>query len=122
MNTEGVIAQRYEPTFFANVWKHFSNWATEYAWTPLAFLVVIGMIHFAHHLTGRPPTESADFLVALGFRLMACIFLIVLLSLTRECVGHWYTKDEIKAQPMLAWPGAIAMIAFGIIYAYVLLH
>lgn len=101
---------------------HFSNWAIEYAWSPLAFLIVYLMIKFAHSLTGRPPTESADFLVQLGFRLMACIFVIILLSLAREATGVWFTKDEIKENWALAWPPCISKICLAAIFMFALLH
>ena len=103
-------------------WSHIKNWAVEYSLVPLSVLSVILLAKFAYYLSGRTPRENADALVGFGFRILDIAAIIIALSLTKEALGHWYAKEEVMADPKIAWPGAITTIAFGIIFAYLLSH
>jgi hypothetical protein len=114
-----------EPTKVASktLWDHLKNWKLEYVLLPLTGLVVIGTIKFATYLNnGRMPTENADDLVGFSKQLLKISTLIFGLSLVKEAVGHWWTKEQIIAKPMLAWPGTVVTVAAGAFFTYLLTH
>ncbi len=105
------------------IWSNLKNWKVEYSLVPLSVLLVILIIRFSTYLNnGRAPTENADALVGFSFRILDIATIIFALSILKEAVAHWWTKDEIKKQPSLAWPGAAITIAFGICFTYLLTH
>lgn len=103
------------------VWDNIKNWALEYSLLPLSALVVLLLIRFSTYLNnGRAPTENADSLVGLAFRILDIVIILITLSLAKELVGHWYTKEEIKKQPMLPWPSTVTTIAIIFAFTYLL--
>ncbi len=95
-----------------SMWSNLKNWKVEYSLFPLSALLVVLIIKFSIYLNnGRAPTENADALVGFSFRLLDIATIIFALSVNKEVLGHWWTKEEIKKQPVLAWPGAVTTIA-----------
>lgn len=106
------------------IWDHFINWLEIYFWVPFTLLLILGAIKYAYFITGRPPTspESADWMVEFAYRLVAAIFVIVLVSIAREQTGVWMTKEEQKANVKLAAIQAVTKCFFAGLFAYMLLH
>ena len=103
---------------------HILNWLDIYFWVPLFLLGIIGAIKYAHFITGRPPAspESVDWLIEFAYRLVACIFVIVMVSVAREQTGIWMTKDEQKANIALAAIEGFTKCFFAALFTYILLH
>lgn len=104
--------------------KHIQAWLEIYFWVPLFLLLIPAAIYYAHWLTGRPPAspESVDWIIEFAYRLIAAIFVIVLVSVAREQTGVWMTKEEEKANVKLAAIHAITKCFFAGLFAYILLH
>jgi hypothetical protein len=92
------------------------NWRELWFWPLIALLQWYLLIELAFAWTGRAPQESMDFLMGLGANIVVCVFSISLVSVLRESTGQWWTKDDLRDHPHLAWAGgiikAIALIAF----------
>jgi hypothetical protein len=102
--------------------RHMRDWATAYFWVPLALLSIWFFSKVAYWLTGRKPQENADWIVGLGGNLVKCVFLILLVEVTREQTGVWLTKEELKANPNLAWSQTLSKCVTLIVFAYLLSH
>jgi hypothetical protein len=102
--------------------KHIRDWATAYFWVPLALLSIWLFSKVAYWLTGRKPQENADWIVGLGGNLVKCVFVILLVEITREQTGVWATKEELMANPSLAWSQTVSKCVTLIVFAYLLSH
>lgn len=101
---------------------HLRNWATAYFWVPLALLSIWFFSKVAYWLTGRKPQENADWIVGLGGNLVKCVFVILLVEVTREQTGIWFKKDELLANPVIAWAQTVSKCVTLIVFAYLLSH
>lgn len=110
------------PTGWAAVWKHMQNWTEIYLWVPMALLSIYVFAEFAYVLTGRRPTENADWIVGMGGNLVKLVFLIVFVSIERQQTGVWLTKDEQLDSPALAMTQALSKCVTLIVGAYILSH
>lgn len=102
--------------------RHLRNWAEIYLWIPIALLSILAASEFAYFLTGRRPTENADWIPEFSFRLVACVLVIALVSISRQQTGFWLTKTEAMAYPKLAFQQALTKCFFAALFAYILLH
>lgn len=110
------------PTGWAAIWKHLQNWTEIYLWVPMALLSIWLFAQFAYFLTGRRPTENADWIVGVAGSLVKCVFLIVLVSISRQQTGIWLTSEEQKTNILLAVSQQAASIAMAVIFAYLIAH
>lgn len=110
------------PTGLGAVYAHLHNWAEGYLWVPLSLLSIWLFAQFAYFLTGRRPQENADWIVGLGANLVKCVFLILLISITRQQTGIWLTKAELIANPRLALTQTLGKCVALIVFAYLLSH
>jgi len=104
------------------VWKHITNWLEAYFWIPMALISILLLSHFAYYLSGRWPKANLDFLPEFGFRILQCIVVIVLVSISRQSVGIWLTKEEQIKNPNLAIAQKASSLILFILWAYVLVH
>jgi hypothetical protein len=101
---------------------HLFNWLEAYLWIPLAILSIPLLSYFAYFLTGRSPRESLDWLPEFGFRILQCVVVIVLVSVSRQATGIWMTKEEQIANPKLAMMQRVSSLTLFILWAYILTH
>ncbi len=102
--------------------KHLRDWLEAYFWLPLALLSIILAAKFAYFLTGRQPTENADWIIELSFRFVAAILVIFLLSVTKEQTSFWLKKEEALANPKIHLTQSIVKCFFAGLFAYLLTH
>lgn len=98
------------------------NWLEGYFWLPVSLLLCYGALVYARFLSGRPSIESPDWIVGFSYRFVACVAVVLLCSITREATGIWLTKDEQKANVILACGQKLVTCFFGALFAYMLLH
>lgn len=110
------------PSGLSAVWKHLTNWATIYFWLPLALLSVWLFSKGAYFLTGREPQENADWIVGISGNLIKCVFVIFFTEVTRQQTGVWLTKDELIANPNMAWTQTLSKCFTLLVFAYLLSH
>lgn len=106
----------------SSIWKHITNWVEAYFWIPVAVISIPLLSHFAYYLSGYKPKENLDFLPEFGFRILQCIVVIVLVSVSRQAVGIWMTKEEQFENPRLAIAQRVSSLILFILWAYVLTH
>jgi zinc transporter ZupT len=96
--------------------KTLYNWRELWFWPLVALLNWYLLIHLAYFFTGRRPEENMDFLVGLGANILIAVMAITLVSILRESSGEWWSKDDLKQHPHLAYIAgavkAIALVAF----------
>lgn len=102
--------------------KHLRDWATAYFWLPLSLLSIWLFSKLAYLLTGRKPMENADWIVGFSFNLVKCVFLIFFIEIYREQTGKWWTDQDLRANPHLAWTQAFTKAVGLIVFAWVLSH
>lgn len=103
---------------------HIYNWLELYLWVPLFLFGILGAIKYAHFITGRPPAspESSDWIIEFADRLVACIFVIVLVSIVREQTSVWLTKEERMANVKFTAIQTASSCFFAALFTYILLH
>lgn len=104
------------------VWGHLTNWATIYFWLPLSLLSIWLFSQFAYFLTGRRPQENLDWIVGFSFNLVKCVFVIFFVEVAREQTGVWFRKDELLANPSIAWAQTVGKCFQLFVFAYLLSH
>lgn len=109
---------------FKSIWNHLQSWAEGYLWVPIALLVIPAAALYVYFLTGRPPEEGADWIMSTAYRFMDCIFIVLLISITREQTGFWLTKEEaLAASPkMVPLIQGLVKCFFAGLFCYILLH
>lgn len=110
------------PKGWARVWRFLFNWREIWLWTPLALFSIWVFAQFGYFLTGRRPTESVDWIVGIAGNLVKCVCVIVLLSVLRESSGVWLKKEELLANPTMAWIQMIGQSVTLIVMAYLISH
>lgn len=106
--------------FFRDLFKHLGAWAEAYVWAPLAIVSVALFAKYSYFLTGRRPLDNGFDYVGLGDKTIICVILIMLLSITRQASGTWFTKDELYAKPRLLLEQDLSRLAFALLYTYIL--
>jgi len=124
MKTEIVRVEEIQvkDSVAATILKHLTNWLEGYFWVPMAIISIPLLSYFAYFLSGRFPRLNLDFLPEFGFRILQCIVVIVLVSVSRQAVGIWMTKEEQMENPVLAIAQKTSSLALFILWTYVLLH
>lgn len=109
-------------TGLAAVRLHISQWTELYGWVPLSLLGIWLFAKFATFLLGRKPLDQGYDFVGLGFKLSICVFLILLLSITRQATGVWVSKaEQVLHIKHLIWAQRAKTIAMAIIFTYIIL-
>lgn len=112
-----------QPTGFAAITNHIQQWTELYGWVPLSLLGIILFAKFSTFLLGRKPLDQGYDFVGLGFKLSICVFLILLLSITRQATGVWVTKaEQVMHIKHLIWAQRAKTVAMAIIFTYIILH
>jgi hypothetical protein len=107
---------------FHKIWRTVYNWREIWFWPALALIQWWLLIQLAARWSGRKPQESLDYLTGLGSNILVCVVAISLISILRESSGEWWTKDDLKTYPHLAWTSASVKIVFGLAFLYLLSH
>ena len=109
-------------TGLAAIKDHLFNWAELYGWVPLSLLGIILFAKFSTFLLGRKPLDQGYDFVGLGFKLSICVFLILLLSITRQATGVWVTKaKQVMHIKHLIWAQRAKTVAMAIIFTYIIM-
>lgn len=104
------------------IWTHIQNWKTVYIFMPLAFFAIWLFAKGAYLLTGRKPQENVDWIVGTAGNMVKLVILIVFVEVTREATGNWYKKEELLANPSLAWSQTVSKCVTLFVGAYILSH
>ena len=104
------------------IWDHLANWAEVYLWVPVSIFAIYGAAQLAYFLTGRRPTENADWLVDYSSKALEMVAIIALTSVAKEALGHWMTKEERAAHPYLATLNTFATLITLLVVTYVFTH
>lgn len=107
---------------FKAVVKHVRDWMEAYFWLPIALFSIVLAAKFVYFLTGRQPTENADFVIDMAGRFVAAILVIFLLSVTKEQTSFWLSKEEALANPKSHAIQAATKVVFAVIFTYLLTH
>ncbi len=109
-------------TGFRAVVQHVRNWLEGYLFFPLALLSIFGAAKLAYVLTGRQPTENADFVVGAAFRLVTAILVVLMVSITQEQTSSWLSKEEKLEHPINHAIQAATKCFMAGLFAFILLH
>jgi hypothetical protein len=102
---------------------HVSDWLEAYFWIPASIIGVVLALIFARYLQhGHPIQETASWIYDLATRLVLCVLVIVLVSVTRQATGIWLTREEQKQNFWLAVLQALKSCFFAALFAYLLSH
>jgi hypothetical protein len=102
---------------------HILAWLEVYFWIPASIGAVLLALYFAKYLQhGHPVEESASWIYDLATRLVPCIVLVVLLSITRQATGVWLTKEEQMDHPWIATLQTLKTCFFAAAFIYLLSH
>jgi hypothetical protein len=96
--------------------QHIMNWLEVYLWVPVSLIGIFGAAQLAYFLTGRRPTENADWLVDYSSKAVQCVAVIALTSIAKQALGSWLTRDQKIENPYVYTINTIStLIIFGII-------
>jgi hypothetical protein len=109
-------------TGYKAVIKHFRDWLEAYFWLPLSLFSIYGAAKFAYLLTGRAPTEGADWIVEFAQRAVVVVLVIFFVSVSREQTGFWLSKEESLAHPYHATLQLVSKMFMMGLFTYIFLH
>jgi hypothetical protein len=107
---------------FESIWNHLSNWAEVYLWVPVSLVGIFAAAELSYFLTGRRPTENADWLVDYSAKAVQMVAIIALTSIAKEALGMWMNKEEKLTNPYAYMVNSASTIILFIVVAYVFLH
>lgn len=110
------------PKGLAKIWKHVKDWQSIYFFVPIALFSIWMFAQFGYFLTGRRPQENVDWMIGIAANLVKLVFLIVFVEICRQATGHWYTKEQMMANPELSKWQTISKCVTLVVGAYILSH
>ena len=98
------------------------NWRELWFWPMVALLQWYLLIKLAAAISGRTPEESMDFLVGLGANIVTVVIGISLVSILKETTGQWWTKDDLRNNPIIACESALFRLGAFLAILWALKH